>query len=391
MFAPCPEYKTGAKCLCKGATISTSWLAAHGAIPEPYGWRLLLRARRACREERMRNFIACGVLAVLVAVTPAQAQSIDKVRLGWLKSLTDTALYVAIKKGYFSAEKIEIVPTQFRSGANMVVPLGSGELDVGAGSPSAGLYNAVARGVKMVIAADKTRSSPGYGGAHFIVRKVVVDSGRFKDMKDLKGLRIALSGPGNSNTASLYYAIRPTGVKYGELTITTLGYPAQVTAMANNAIDVSIILEPFASAMAAKGVAVRVRSDDEVDPEHQLACLLFSGQFAAKRDLAVRFLRAYLRGVQFYRGALKDGKLAGPNAEEVISLIIANTVVKDPKVLRSITLFGVDPNGAVNAASLQKDLDFYATQGWIKGKVDLGKIVDQSFVQEAARTLNRAQ
>jgi NitT/TauT family transport system substrate-binding protein len=337
----------------------------------------------------MRKNIAGGLLAVLLTAAPAHAQNVDKVRLGWLKSLTDTALYVAIKKGYFAAEKIEIVPTQFRSGANMVVPLGSVELDVGAGSPSAGLYNAVARGVKMVIAADKTRSSPGYGGAHFIVRKAVVDSGRFKDMKDLKGLRIALSGPGNSNTASLYYAIKPTGVKYGELTITTLGYPAQVTAMANNAIDVSIILEPFASAMAAKGVGVRVRSDDEVDPEHQLACLLFSGQFAARRDLAVRFLRAYLRGVQFYRGALKDGKLAGANAEEVISLIIANTVVKDPKVLRSITLFGVDPNGAVNAASLQKDLDFYATQGWIKGKVDLGKIVDQTFVQEAARTLKK--
>ena len=60
------------------------------------------------------------------------------VTLGWLASLTDTALFVAIKKGYFTDERIDVVTTGFRSGANMVVPLGTGELDVGAGSPSAG-------------------------------------------------------------------------------------------------------------------------------------------------------------------------------------------------------------------------------------------------------------
>ncbi len=215
------------------------------------------------------------------------------------------------------------------------------------------------------------------------------NSGRFKDMKDLKGLRVALSGPGNSNTASLFYAIKPAGLNYGDMSITNLAYPAQVAAMGNNAIDLSIILEPFASAMVASKIGVRVRGDDEIDPEHQLACLLFSEKFAGNRDLAVRFLRAYLRGIHFYLDALKDGKLAGKNADEVIAILIENTSVKDAKILRSITPSGVDRNGTVNQASLQKDLDFYTAQGWIKGKVDLNKIVDQSFIQEAVRTLKK--
>jgi len=202
-------------------------------------------------------------------------------------------------------------------------------------------------------------------------------------------LRIALSGPGNSNTASLFYAIKPTGLTYADMAITNLAYPAQVTAMANNAIDLSIILEPFASAMVASKTGVRVRGDDEIDPEHQLACLLFSEKFAGNRDLAVRFLRAYVRGIHFYLDALKDGKLAGKNAEEVIAILVENTSVKNPAVLRNITPSGVDRNGAVNQASLQKDLDFYASQGWIKGKVDLDKIIDQSLIQEAVRTLKK--
>ncbi|MDP4593030.1 MAG: ABC transporter substrate-binding protein, partial [Beijerinckiaceae bacterium] len=125
-----------------------------------------------------RSYWLTGLaLMALATAAPAQAQQRDQVRLGWLKSLTDSAIYIAIKKGYFTDENIEIVSTQFRSGANMVVPLGTGELDVGAGSPSAGLYNAVARGVKIIIAADKTRSSPGYRGSHLVVRNDQVDSG----------------------------------------------------------------------------------------------------------------------------------------------------------------------------------------------------------------------
>ncbi len=334
-----------------------------------------------------RMTILMGVAIASMMAGQAVAQEADKVRLGWLKSLTDSAIYIGIKKGFFADEKIEIVPTQFRSGANMVAPLGTGELDVGAGSPSAGLYNAVARGVKLVIVADKTRSSPGYGGAHFIVRKELVDSGRYKSFKDLKGLMIGLSGPGNSNTASLYFALKKAGLPYDSVKITNLAYPAHITAMSNKAIDVSIILEPFATSAISRGIAVKVAGDEEVEPEHQLANIIFSENFNAKKDVAVRFLRAYLRGVRFYLGALKDGKIAGSNADEIIAVVIENTAIKDPKILRSITPYGVDRDGAVNGASLQKDLDFYATQGWIKGNVDLKKIIDQSLVQAAAKSL----
>lgn len=336
----------------------------------------------------MKKHYLIGAFVIgFLASHSAGAQTRDQVKLGWLASLTDTALFVAIKKGYFTDERIDVVTTGFRSGANMVVPLGTGELDVGAGSPSAGLYNAIARGVTMFIVADKTRSSPGYGGSHMLVRKDLIDSGRVKDLKDLKGLRVALNGPGNSNTATLNYALASAGLKYSDVIIIDLNMPDHVTALANKSIDASNGLEPFASTAIARGIAVRFRSDDQIDPHHQLANILFSDNFAKKPDIGVRFMRGYLRGARFYLGALKDGKLAGKNADEVIAILTEFTAVKDPEVLRNITPSGIDPNGEVNVASLQKDLDFYATQGWITGKVDLGKVVDHSFVRAAAKSL----
>jgi len=43
----------------------------------------------------------------------------------------------------------------------------------------------------------------------------------------------------------------------------------------------------------------------------------FSDHFiSSRRDAAERFMRAYLRGVRMYNDALKDGRLAGPKANE---------------------------------------------------------------------------
>jgi NitT/TauT family transport system substrate-binding protein len=77
--------------------------------------------------------------------------------------------------------------TDFQSGAMMVAPLGTGELDAGGGSASAGLYNAVLRGIKIKIVADKASSPPGYGATKLLVRKDLIDSGRYKTLKDIKG------------------------------------------------------------------------------------------------------------------------------------------------------------------------------------------------------------
>ena len=48
-------------------------------------------------------------------------------------------------------------------------------------------------------------------------------------------------------------------------------------------------------------------------------------------------MRAYIKAVREYNDALKDGKIAGPNADEVISILTEYTFIKDPQVHREIT------------------------------------------------------
>ena len=52
-----------------------------------------------------------------------------------------------------------------------------------------------------------------------------------------------------------------------------------------------------------------------------------------------------------------------------------------------ITPTGMDPDGRVNIESLQRDLDFYTSQGLVQTKMDVAKIVDHSFVEAAIKAL----
>ena len=90
--------------------------------------------------------------------------------------------------------------------------------------------------------------------------------------------------------------------------------------------------------------------------------------FAMKRsEAAHHFMRAYLRAIRFYNGALQDGRMQGPNADEVIAILASATPIKDPAIYKSITPTGMNPDGKVNVESLAADLAFYKEQGLIDG------------------------
>jgi NitT/TauT family transport system substrate-binding protein len=318
----------------------------------------------------------------------AVAAEMDKVSVGTVNAISDAPLFIARDKGYFRDGNLDVTLTPFNSGSGMVAPLGTGQLDAGAGSASAGLYNAVLRGIVIKIVADKASSTPGYGNTKLVVRKDLVDSGRYKALKDLKGLTFAMNGPGVSNTSSLNDVLTGVGLKYSDVKTVDLAFPDHVVALGNKSVDAGMTGEPAATAAVKAGYAVEILRDDQIAPNHALSSLLYSDNFAKNRTpVAVRFMRAYLRAVRFYNGALKDGRLAGPNADAVIAILVADTPFKDAAVLRSITPPGCDPDGRFDVGTLQHDLEFYSSQGLIDGKVSLNDIVDYSFVDAAVKAL----
>ena len=313
----------------------------------------------------------------------AQAQSAT-VRVALVQAASDAPFFIADKKGYFAQEGIRV---EFMILRDMIASLGTGQLDVGGTSTSAGLFNAVARGIDIKIVSDKGSTPPGYDYQPILVRKDLVSSGKVKGFEDLKGLNVAAFNKGSASMSTLNEVLTKAHLKLSDINVVYMPFPQHVLALRNHAVDASITTEPSATEAIGSGAAVRLSVAD-VYPDHQLAVVLYGGDFVKKNPaVAMKFMRAYIRGARDYNDALKQGRLAGTNADEVIGILTQYTSIKDPAVYRKMTPNGVNPNGSLNMASLRKDLQFYKDQGLIEGTVSVEQAVDHSFVDAAVKEL----
>jgi NitT/TauT family transport system substrate-binding protein len=339
------------------------------------------------RNSALRAGLA-ALTATFVLCAPAATAHAETVRVGIVGASSDAPFFIADAKGYFGDEGLAVELMPFDSGAKMVAPLGTGDLDAGGRAASVGLYNAVKRGVGLKIVADKVHYGPGYGFASLLVRKALTDPGKFKTYADLRGLRVAISGVGIGDESVLNEALKRGGLKWGDATAVYMGFAQHPPALANGAVDASITNEPTSTFIQRQGSALRFAGNDEFYPNQQTAVLLYGEPFIKnRRPSALKFMRAYLRAVRFYNDGLAGGHLAGPNGPEVIAILTKYSAIKDADLYRAITPPAIDPDGAVNIESLRKDWQFFRDTGQLDGKVAPADIIDMSFVTEIGTAL----
>src|SRR5215472_14246136 len=354
-----------------------------------------MRRKRSRADWFLRSLGAGGSLAGLALVCLALvnassvAQTDNVVKLASAGIASDIGFFIADKKGYFKAEGLDVQLSTLANSPQMIGPLGMGQLDVGAGTVAAGLYNAVSQGVALRAVADKGSMRPGYGFSGLLVRKDLVESGRFKSFKDLKGRTIAVGTLGSANSSAVNEALKRGGLTWNDANMVALTFPQHLAAYANKAIDASMTNEPTASEAVKEGLAVRIAGNDEIYPDQQTAVVIYSEDFARKRpELALKFMRAYIKAVREYNDALKDGKIAGPNADEVIAILTEYTFIKDPKIHRQITPAAIDPDGRMSLAGLRNDLQFFKERKLIEDpSITVDRIIDTSFVTQAVNEL----
>jgi NitT/TauT family transport system substrate-binding protein len=268
----------------------------------------------------------------------------------------------------------------------MIAPLASGELDVGAGGISAGLYNAVARGIDVRMVADKNSTPPGRASTKLLIRKELIDNGRYKTLSDIKGMKLANSALGGSGTGTLWKLLEKAGLKWGDVEEVYMSFTQQVVALRNGAIDAALPAEPQATDAIRNG-AVRIMGDDEIYPNHAISAVIYPGHFAKKTDLATRFIKAYLLGVRDFNDALDKGVFAGPRGDEVVAILSEYSLIKDPAVHRSFVQSAINPDGRLDPVSLKTDFDIFTAIKLIEGSVTVEKAVDMSFLEAALKEL----
>jgi ABC-type nitrate/sulfonate/bicarbonate transport system substrate-binding protein len=326
--------------------------------------------------------LGAGALGGLAFPLHPAIAATDEVKVGMLR--LPTALFVGIDQGLFAAEGIEVKPIFYRSGAELVPGLATGQIDVATTSPGAALFNAMAQGMSATIVADywtSGKDTPSGDSAYIMVRKDLAPSG---SLKSAKGLTVAVTARGQMTElfADAYLAnmkLAPGDVKMVEMPL-----PDMNAALQNRAIDIASTIDPYATMLAQQGTAVKAGSLSALMPEYVQAVMMY-GQRLAKTDrpLGMRFLRAFSRANLFLRAHL--GSAAGRVA---IGQIYQRYIpVDDPTLYQKIGLavgpeqLTVDVDGKY---ALRWQMDQYVKSGLVPAAPNLTAFVDNSFAAAAA-------
>ena len=341
---------------------------------------------------RAREMIYAAALGgLLVAQLTGTAFAVDKVKVGTGGSASDAPFYIAQDKGFFKDEGLEVDLIVLDSGAKVIAPLGTGELDVGSGALSVGFWNAMLRGVRFRIVADRGHTEKGYLYQTVFMRKDLMDSGQVKTLKDIKGKRMGFAAQGVTSLSLMNEMAKLAGISYDDMTPVYLSFPQQIAALQNKALDGSFLIEPQATSAVNAGIGVRFVDTNEFYPNQQISVIFYSEKFSTERKaVADRLMRAWLRGVRTYNDTIKDGKIAAPGSDEIVQ-IMAKSFSMKPELIREMYSTAVHVNGDVNAAGIQKDLDFFQSRNWVTGQVKAADVIDMSFAQRASAALGPYQ
>jgi NitT/TauT family transport system substrate-binding protein len=334
------------------------------------------------------RYVFAPLLAAM-AIFASPAQSADKVTVGILNAAGDMGLLIAREREYFKAEGLDVTLSLLDSAVKMVPLLGTGDLDVGGGATSASLYNAADRQIDVRVVASRARTAPGYLYQGLLVRKDLVESGRYKGYADLKGLKFGFSAPGSTPLSSLNEVLKKGGLKFSDVNITFLNFGAQVAALQSGAIDGTVLIEPYLNQVVRQGSASLITPTEAYYPGAEVSVLLYGDKFIKQRpDVAKRFMKAFLRGVRDFNDAIEGGKWKqGPVADSIIGIFARSTNMPEATI-RGMTLPYADPDGNLNVESLRLDLAFFKSTGDVTSKtITADSLVDLSFTKAAAKEL----
>ncbi|HTD45872.1 MAG TPA: ABC transporter substrate-binding protein [bacterium] len=338
-----------------------------------------------------RALILClglGVLSLAGAgrtATPAGAAA--PVRMGYLGVASDAGIFIALEKGYFKEQGLDLSLERFGVGADQMALLGSGRLDIASGAPSPTFFNAINRGLPVVVVADKGSLRKGFGFNVLVVRKGLVDAGQFRGLGDLRGRVLGTASPASIVNFENYLLLRKGGLTAKDVAIEYMEFVDQPAAMANGKIDAAVMVEPFATAAESRGIGKIVMPLDQILPDFQTAAVYYNTQWAREHPGEARgWMVAYVKALRYYNESLRHREIR----DDVITIMAGRTPIKDRAVWDRMIWPGLNPDGAVNVRTVLDYQRWLLNERLIGAFVTPARFVDLSYVEQAASVLGAA-
>jgi NitT/TauT family transport system substrate-binding protein len=327
--------------------------------------------------------IALLVLALLAPV--ASAQAAEKLRVGLLKLATSGPVFIALERGYFGAEGLEVELRFFDAGQPIALATVAGDVDIGVTGLTAGLYNLAGKGALRIIGAQ-SREEPGYHLVAYLASNRAQAAG-LKSLKDLPGHSVAISQIGSTFHYSLGLLAEKLGFQLSELRLVPLqSMGSMAAALEGGQVDAALLPATLAVPLMSAGKAQELGWVGDETPWQLGAIFTGARSIAEHRDKIAHFIAAYRRGARDFHDAFLrrggDGEIVqGREAGDLLAIIAKHTEQSPDQIRLGIPY--IDPDAKLLVGDIYRQVAWYQSQGLVDKSVDAHAILDLSFVDQS--------
>jgi len=337
----------------------------------------------------LRAVSAAGLCALAALLSGGPAMAEGTLAVGALRFVSNGALFVALEKGYFKEEGLDIDVKFFDAAQPIAVAVVSGGIDLGMTGFTGGLFNLAGKGALKVIAAQ-AREKKGYEGNAILVSNAAWEKG-FRRIEDFPDKSLGITQVGSSFHYQIGQLARLKGFDIKSVALKPLqSLSAMAAALKTNQVDSIIIAPHLAKALVAAGDAKLLGWYSDFD-EYQFGAVFTSPRVVSGRRPALeQFIRAYQKGARDVSEALltldKDGKRVFDANSDVIAGMIAKYVfpsIEPAKGMEQVkaSTFYVDPQGRFDVGDVFRQVAWFKEQGLVDAGIDARSFMDLTFVK----------
>ena len=268
----------------------------------------------------------------------------DTVKIGYLPSDHDAALFVADAQGKYAEKNITTELVQFNNGGDLMTAMASGEVDVGYVG-IAPVLSSVSKDVPIKVISSAQTEGSGI---------IVTDESGINSAADLKGKSIATPGEASIQHVLLSYYLKENGLSIDDVNVSAMKVPSMNDALKTKQIDGIITFQPYVS-IAANDSGNKVLADSmAILPNHPCCVVVASDDFIKNHEDTVKDIIAiHEEATAFINDNIKDG-----NTSAVVELLPEDIVSDADLEAQSLTSFpfisGLDNSFKADVDAFQK-------------------------------------
>jgi NitT/TauT family transport system substrate-binding protein len=325
-----------------------------------------------------RGFRALRLVGALVAVILAQpslaaAQEKKSVRMVFVSLAWNSEIpfRVALARGFFKSQGIQIEPILIRGGPAAIAALTSGEADFASIGGAQAVIRGKARGLDLTIV----------GCISHTTNYILLGNKQTRTIEDLKGKAIGITGAGTYSEFAMKAFLKKNNINPDkDVTLRSIGG----TVLRAAAIEKGIIAAaPFSTEDAVRlmksGYSLITNMSESLGIPQNL--IVTRNEVLEKYpETSKRILKAYVQGIH----------LAKYNKKEAIKAGFDSGLQGDPEVVSAawdLYAPGLTSDLSIAVAGIQQMLDEDIRAGLVDSKFTLDRVIDDRILKTAQQEL----